>query len=326
MPKAIGGFFELELQRGHHLYPRATGFNSARSAFQALLTTTKVRRVHLPFYICDVMGAALRSAGVEVVHYALSEDFELLESPALESDETLLYVNYFGLKGTYLRDTLAPLFGQQLTVDNSQGLFSKPLPGVATIYSPRKFVGVPDGGWLVNGPDNCSPLEPNSSQDRFAALLGRLEDAPRNHYARFQALEEALAQEGVRAMSQSTARILDSIDYPQVAHRRIDNLAMLHKHLAPFNRFDAWPETTAAALCYPLLLDTAERAATLRTQLAQQQIYVPCYWYEVARAPFVPAIEKNWANCLLPLPIDQRYGVNEMNRLVDALLPHLITI
>ncbi|MCD4530985.1 hypothetical protein [Pseudomonas sp. C3-2018] len=279
-----------------------------------------LRTVHLPVYICDVMQDVLHGSGIEVLRYPLSEQLELAGGPVLEADEALLFVNYFGLKADYISDVLAARYGQQLIVDNSQALFSAPLPGIATLYSPRKFVGVPDGGWLVNAPADLPQAESSRSQARFGALLGRLEDAPQDHYAAFQALEQALANDGIKAMAASTARLLDSIDYQEVARQRVENFAQLRQRLDHHNRFSNWPAQPVAALCYPLLVKSAETAIQLRAQLLEREIYVPNYWREVLSTPTASPIERDWAECLLPLPIDQRYNVDDMNRLADVIL------
>ena len=38
---------------------------------------------------------------------------------------------------------------KNLIIDNAQAFFAKPLLGIDTFYSPRKFVGVSDGGILA---------------------------------------------------------------------------------------------------------------------------------------------------------------------------------
>lgn len=324
MHEAIGGYFELELASGRQLYPQAMGYNSARSAFKHLLMATGVTRVYLPFYICDVMPEVLQDTTIEITRYALSSNLELSTPPKLSSGEALLYVDYFGLKAAYVEDVLSPLYGAQLIVDNSQALFSRPLPDIATLYSPRKFVGVADGGWLVNGPAGpVNPLPPTRSQQRFTALLGRLEDGPQPHYDAFQRTEDALRHEGIKAVSRSTERILDSIDYSHVARRRIDNLSYLRASLDRHNRFKSWPALPVAALCYPLLAASAEAARHLRTALLDQQIYVPRYWHEVVQADHAPACEREWANCVVPLPVDQRYDTPHMQRMLEVVMPVL---
>lgn len=323
MPDAIGGYFELELRSGLHPYPQALGFNSARSAFRALLEARTLRKVYLPYYLCGVMQDALKDTGIAVTRYHLTDTWQLEDFPALAGDdEAVLFVDYFGLMTDYIRDVLAPYYQHRLIVDNSQALFSEPIPATATLYSPRKFVGVADGGWLLNAPANVPAPPPSQSQGRFSALLGRLEDAPDQHYAAFQANEEALQTAGVKAMSASTARLLDSIDYAHIGQQRMNNLARLRHHLDPHNHFTAWPSRPVAALCYPLLLASAQAADSLRTHLLEHAIYVPRYWPDLLQKPATPDIEKHWAQCLLPLPIDQRYRVEDMDRLANTILQH----
>lgn len=325
MPEAIGGYFELELRSGQHPYPQAMAFNSARSAFRALVQARGLRRVYLPHYLCAVLEQALEGLAIDVRRYALDDELSLASLPDLAGDEGLLYVDYFGLKADYIRQVLVPHYATQLIIDNSQALFNPPLPGIATLYSPRKFVGVADGGWLVNGP-GAMPAPPQStSRSRFAALLGRLEQAPEKHYGEYQDNEAALAAQGVLAMSASTARVLDSIDYANVAARRRRNLTLLRERLDGHNRFAAWPAEQPGALCYPLLLDTPAQATRLRKHLLEQAIYVPCYWRELIDNPTTPALERHLAECLLPLPMDQRYGDADMHRLADAVILNMRT-
>ncbi len=320
MVEAMGGFFELELRRGQHPYPHARAYNLVRSAFQALLLAQQARRVWIPHFICSVMPDAARAVDVEVVRYALNEALEPSALPALGSREVFLYVNYFGLKEAYIRDTLASRYGGALIVDNSQALFSAPVDGIPTLYSPRKFVGVPDGGWLVNSACHLEQLVPGNSANRFSALLGRLANGPEAHYADFQNTEQALGTEGMRAMSAITARLLDSIDYDEVARRRQDNFAQMHFALGAFNLLDTLDFTPTPALCYPLLMKDAQEAEKVGSALLEQRIYVPCYWRDVLSDSSAPGMERDMSRRLLPLPVDQRYGACDIARLADLIL------
>ena len=73
---------------------------------------------------------------------------------------------------------------------------------------------------------------------------------------------------------------------------------------APRNAI-AWRlDDGAVPLCYPLL---ASRPG-LRELLRAQRIYLPCYWPELLTRSGVPERERQWAERLLPLPVDQRYA------------------
>jgi hypothetical protein len=323
MAEAIGGYFELELGHGSHPYPEATAFNSGRSAFQSVLLARAPRRVWLPHFICSVMSDAALAVNVELLRYDLDTALELAQPPAVRDDELLLYVDYFGLKTDYVQRTLAPRYADRLVVDNSQALFSSPAAGIATLYSPRKFVGVPDGGWLLNGPGGLPPTPAQSSVERLGALIGRMIDGPEAHYQAFQASEAALGREGLQGMSKVTERLLASVDYQQAQSRRTANFARLHAALEECNRFAALADKSVPALCYPLLLDNPQAADALRCALLEERIFVPCYWREVIENEASPVWERNLSRCLLPLPIDQRYDADDMQRLASRVLDHL---
>lgn len=318
MDRAIGGFFELELNQGSVPYPGAKSFNSARFAFQAVLAHEPVRRVFLPFYTCGTMYEAALKAEVEVVRYYLDDELQLLEPPELQPGDRLQYVNYFGYKNDYIRRTLVPLYGNRLIVDNAQALFSAPEDGITTLYSPRKFVGVPDGGWLFNAPADLLPPEPGETQGRLRALLGRLEGSPEPFYSTFIEVEHSIRDEGLRGMSAQTTRLLRSLDYPSIAARRALNLDRVHRELGSLNRFQLPTQAVQAPMCYPLLLDDVDTANEVRGHLLKQRIYLATYWRELLEQPGLCPVARRWTECMLPLPIDQRYGGTDMTRMVTA--------
>ena len=322
MAKAIGGFFELEFNRGTTLYPQAQGFNSARFALQALLQASAIKRLYVPDYTCSTMHEAALRSGVEVVRYQVDEQLQPVALPVLNADESLQYVNYFGLKDDYIRESLWPALGGRLILDNAQSLFSAPLAGVPTLYSPRKFVGVPDGGWLVNGPADMHPPEPGSSEGRTRALIGRLEGSPEPFYGTFIDVEHSIRDEGVRGMSALTARLLDGLDYPQIQARRQANFAVLRRRLEGISGYTDFAGVNTPMI-YPLLLPNAELANRVRSTLQQQRIYVASYWRELLADPGTGSAARRWTECMLPLPLDQRYDDGDMERLANAVLQAL---
>lgn len=318
MNDAIGGYFELETPFRGQLYPSALGYNSARYAFEALLGEGGVRRVYIPWYTCGTMVDAAQRSGVGIERYCLDEHLEPVGLPELGEAERLLYVNYFGYKAGFIEQELLPRFPGKLIADHAQALFSKPHTGVPTLYSPRKFLGVPDGGWLLNAPASLQPLPSTPSKGRFAALLGRLEDGPEAWYAAYAQVEAGIREQGPQGMSSLTARWLGSIDYTTTAHRRSANLAQVHSALKGLNQFEVPVHAGLAPMCYPLLLEQGEQADRVRSELARQRIYLATYWKDVLEAGGKCEVARAWARCMLPLPIDQRYGPEHMVRLVTA--------
>jgi hypothetical protein len=317
MSKAIGGYFEWELpsNRGE-FYPGAYRFQSARAAFMALLSLRKPTRVWMPWYICDSMIEPVRMTGVALARYAVDATLDIRDRFTLHDDEWLLYVNYFGVCDANVDHVLDSFPRRQVVIDNSQAFFSQPGDCLATIYSPRKFFGVPDGGYLIT---DLPVPEPNSddigSVTRCAHLLKRLAGEPEAGYQDYHLAEESLLGQTPRRMSQLTNRVLSTIDYTFVRSRRQDNFAVLHEELGRANQFSLELKNGTTPLCYPFL--GAPKGS--RERLIAQRIFVPTYWPDVIINDDAPAFERSFANSCLHLPCDQRNDHADVDNVLATL-------
>ncbi len=88
-----------------------------------------------------------KKLGIPYEFYHIDINFEIRECFTLKANEALLYVNYYGLKQRYV-EQLANKTGDRLIVDNTQAFYAKPIAGIDTFYTCRKFFGVPDGAYL----------------------------------------------------------------------------------------------------------------------------------------------------------------------------------
>lgn len=316
--RPVGGYFELELPQSRGLpYTGLVGFQSARASFLALLRQGGPKKVWMPRHICNAMLEPLKAAGVEPAWYELNDDLDVLPSVKLGSGEWLLYVNYFGLRGGHVDRLLQRFPPEQVVLDYSQSFFSPPHEAaLATIYSPRKFFGVPDGGLLhsqilVTPPDEMDA----ASFERTTHLIRRLGDSPEAGYAAYQRAEESLSDCEPRRMSKLTERILCSVDFEAASRIRKENFRKLHETLGPVNRFPFGATSDVAPLCYPFMTDDAG----LRERLISNRIFVPTYWSDA-----LDRVDTHWANNmirnLLPLPLDQRYGSADMERMLAIIL------
>ena len=98
--------------------------------------------------------------------------------------------------------------------------FSKPLTGVDTFYSPRKFFGLPDGAYLYTDKEIELEFEQDISINRIEHLLGRIEHGAEAHYETFKRNDEALMNQPIKQMSSLTSKLLKTIDYKHVAYTR----------------------------------------------------------------------------------------------------------
>lgn len=312
---AIGGYMALELPAPAPMrYPQALQFQSARAAFLALLRTGKPRRVWMPRYMCDAMLAPLAMAGCECVFYSVSSTFEIADPIELAPGDWLLYVNYMGVCGDGVQKVLRTFDPAQVVLDHSQAFFAPPGDCLATVYSPRKFFGVPDGGLLVTTlPVVLPQAVDEGAPSRMAHLLKRLYGQAESGYADFQQAEQSLEACEPCRMSPLTQRILGGIDTENARHQRNHNFALLYHVLGPLNRFPLDVTEVDGPLCYPFLCDQPG----LRERLIAARIFVPTYWPDVLGRVDGQSWEATLVRKLIPLPCDQRYGEAEMGLVAE---------
>lgn len=316
---AIGGYFELELPlvRSPFFHPGAIGFQSARAAFLALLRARKPRRVWLPYYICGTMAASLAQTSSKVAYYKIDESLHLAEDVRLKEGEWLLYVDYFGIRGSYARSLLERFDPQSVVIDSSQALFSQPYECLATIYSPRKFLGVPDGGLIVSSvPIDTPQLVDKGSFERAISLLKRMAFSPEEGYADHKQAEMTLFDQQPMRMSCLTCKILSTVDSSAIHRTRNANFLYLHERLAQYNGLSIDPGEVNGPLCYPLLTENLK----LREALIKRRVFVATYWLDVLKLVDDKAVEKRLVQGIIPLPCDQRYGATEMARIAEICL------
>lgn len=263
------------------------------------------------------MAAPVEAEGIALAWYGLDPDFGVGQDVVLSPGDWLVYVNYFGLCEPQIQAVLDRFVPQQVVLDHSQALYCAPdRRALANIYSARKFVGVPDGGFLVSRLEVASPQEPDTgSLARTAHLLRRLGATPEEGYADYLRAEQSLADSEPRAMSMLTARLLAATDHEHVRRQRRANFGHLEQRLATHNQLRLAGSGSPVALCYPYL----GGSAGLRAALLRDRIFVPTYWPDVRRRN-VNSWTSRWLEQLLPLPIDQRYGSREMDRIVEIVL------
>lgn len=322
--KAIGGFFELELPaQKEEIYPGALKYQSARAAFLALLENSpSIRRVWMPSYLCDSMLFPVRLAGKEIEHYSIDQGFAPANKIPLKSGDLLFYVNYFGVGHDNVTHVLKQYDPASLVIDCSQAFFSGPYDCLATIYSARKFFGVPDGGILCTQKDIALPAEQDEgSLSRASHLLQRLAFSAEQGYESYKLAEASLADMKPKRMSKLTSSLLSSIDYESIKIKRLENFKALHRGLGAYNSLTLNLDSVDSPLCYPFL----PHKRISKQRLIEKRIYLPTYWPEVKDRVGVGEFEKLLVDELLAIPCDQRYVEADVSRIIKEVDSELLS-
>lgn len=309
--EAIGGYFSLELPQREEYHKNAIRLNTGRNCLEYILRVRGYKKVYVPYYTCEAVMEPVNKLGIPYEFYHIDIHFEIRGRFTLKEGEALLYTNYFGLKQRYV-EQLAEKTGSRLIVDNTQAFYAKPITGIDTFYTCRKFFGVPDGAYLYCEKELDEELEQDYSYERVTHLVKRIDLSAEEGFKDFRRVDDGLDNQPIRKMSKLTQRMMQGIDYEAVAQRRRSNFHLLHEALGKENNIDLRLEEDAVPMVYPYLVPVEG----LREKLIENKIFVARYWPNVLDWTNKGDIEYLLAYQMQPLPIDQRYGVEEICRII----------
>ena len=315
--REIGGYIELEHHDGSLFHEKALALNCGRNALAYLCRARNIQKVWIPHFLCDCVDQLLDKIGVEWSCYRIGRDFLPNIDLSVERDDWLYVVNYYGQVSNASIQALKQQY-PHLIVDNCQDYFRTPVAGVDTLYTCRKFFGVPDGAFLYTNAPAIDDLERDISYGRMPYLLGRVERPASEFYAEYVQSNADFAKEPVKRLSRLTENLLRGIDYARVQRVRTANWRRLSERLGKLNEL-ALTETVGP-FAYPLLVPNDRM---LRKKLIEQKIYVPTLWPAVLERCGEATWEHRLALDLLPLPVDQRYGADDMDYISDAVFSAL---
>ena len=320
--EAIGGYFELAdlVERGEFPHEDGVLLNTGRNALVYILRSIgEVKRVYLPYYTCEVVLEPLKKLNIPYTYYHINTSFEIADELKPKEGEYFIANNYYGIKDAYI-EKLAAQYGDHLIVDCAQAFFAKPLPGIKSFYSMRKYVGVADGGvaYLGNLQDDLVEVDVmENTDDHDNHLFKRKQFGAEAGFADFQANEKKLDNQPIRLMSFQTKWLLDHIDYENVIARRRKNYLYLHEALSGMNALRLPNmDTFACPMVYPF---KAKNNSDLRKELIENKVFVAKYWPNVEEQEGFET-ESNMAMNVIPIPCDQRYGIEEMDRIINLIV------
>jgi hypothetical protein len=331
----IGGFFGLHepeycATKQSILWHWTNGrpfaaFVSARSALDGLIASMAPRQIWIPSYICD--GLIADSWRDRVRYYPLTglEPQVASLDRAAGSGDMVLGVDFFGYPPRDAFISFTRRRSDLLFVENRAQALD---PGIApwgdwTLYSPRKLVGVADGGILVAERAGRTVPQPSERPDAIAlwtAPLLRYEDfTEENNQAWHEAHQskKAWMHADRAAMTRLSTWILSRTPIELLAGRRRRNWQTLHDHLAPWLTHHA--DREAAPFGYLIKVASEQRPAILRGLHAERIFAAVHYPTLPSPADEYPA-EHELRRELITLPCDHRYDESIMRVMAERVL------
>lgn len=315
MKKEIGGFIEINTipGKGNLFHKDAIRLNSARNAFLYLAKAKNIKEIYLPRYLCEAVFNVCLNNNIKIHFY----DFEGFDKPVdyyiklAPKNAFFYFVNYYGLYGNEFIKRLKEFY-PNLIVDNVQAYFQPPVENIDTFYTCRKYFGVPDGAFLYTDINLSEKLPSSDSSTRFDFLYGRLQHSASEFYSGFLKNEEYINNARLEEMSLRTFQELSNINQIETKVLRENNYKYLNEKLVKFNELGLLKDVEGP-YCFPF---KNKYANELKKELLKYKIYIPTLWPNVLKEK---SLEKQYAEEILPLPCDQRYGKEEMDFIVSKI-------
>lgn len=309
----IGSFIGLDLKNSGEYYSgdrNIARLNSARAGIYHACRLYNCKSIHIPYYLCPTVKNFLESKNIHVSFYFISDEFEPLNLRQ-DDDHAILLVNYFGILSNSKIKMLAKQF-ENVIIDNSSAFFSNPVDGCYNVYSPRKFLGVPDGCYVIGKDANQSTELYNYDYSSLTAsfLLKRLEFSLEETYKERMKNEQRIDESDVLKMSKVTRALLNNIDYSSIKLKRGKNILKAHDLFKKLNLLDPlkFIDNSCIPMVYPLVIEKID----LTDKLVKNKIFVGRLWNIVLKDVPENSFEAWLSRYLVPIPIDQRYGIREL--------------
>lgn len=339
-----------EIKKYHKKYCAYTA--SGREAIAlALRSLTKLRPdltkvCLLPAYMCDTVFPPFEREGFEIHFYHVNKELEVneheLRALIEQINPGLLFIHpYYGVDTwRSMRPLLAKWKAQGVCImeDVTQSYYLEGVGAEAdyVVGSLRKWYPVPDGGFVVSDEElTWETIEDDQEfaktrlkmlMDKWEYLYGNADVKKKKldkaaYLKQNLELEEQLDQySGIRNISNDTAFILERTDEEDAKRRRSDNYGYLYdrlKNKTQFKPIITCSSKEAAPLYFAIY---AEKRDDLKSFLVAHEIYAPILWpIGKENGPHLTAEEKYIYEHMLALPIDQRYGREEMQRIIEVM-------
>lgn len=313
----LDGWIGLSL---HHHW-----FHNARSAIRWVVEQQKPSNVWLPAYLCPSIHDALYAVSSDIQFYDV--DHELHITPDLLNGEfrkgdAVLTINYFGRPtSSGMRARLANDDDILWIEDCAQTLgFGSDHYGDVRVYSPRKVLGVPDGGLMidVHGRFDEPNLQPCPTRHLTSPGALRRLDPEGNDRSRwfkaFQDAEAAMTSEPCEA-DPVTRRTVASATYESICSPRTRNYNFLADNLPDLALFPG-PASDWVPFGFPIVTSNHD---TVRNALYDNLIFAPKLWSGMPSPPSAFPEAHSLSERLLMIPCDQRYTLHDMERVVSVL-------
>lgn len=301
------------------------------------------KRVLIPAYTCQTVITPFEEAGWQCEYYSIKRnlriDLQNLENANSKFQPTLLVVHpFFGMDLN--EEEIATLNiikekGVEIVLDLTQCLFStKQYPFASfVVASYRKWMPIPDGGYLLNQTDSVKITQPESENEEFtdreiAAMylrgqyFGNGEQRTKAISIRLSKSADHFADSNImpHKMSQVAYNLLVKENLENNQKSRFANYSYLFNNIKESDKVTKvchnMTDVTTAPLYFTIFV---QDRLSLQRLLAQDSIYAPVIWPVEDERVLIDEEVKYIYDRVLAIPCDQRYDEDDMHRAVEII-------
>lgn len=301
------------------------------------------KTVLIPAYTCQTVITPFEEAGWHCEYYSVCRDLRidtdnLLGAVKKHHPSLVVAHPYFGmdLNDEEMR-TLTGIKKQGIAVvlDLTQCLFSTRQYSFASfiVASFRKWMPIPDGGYLKNMTGKVNICQPEAENDEFtdrelAAMylrgqyFGNGEQRTKSISIRLSKSADHLADSNIEPhkMSQVAYNLMQNENLEVNQQRRFVNYTYLYQNIRESDKVAKVckniDEVTTAPLYFTIFV---QDRPSLQRPLAQEAIYAPVIWPMEDERVLINDEVKYIYDHILAIPIDQRYDERDMQRAVEII-------
>lgn len=301
------------------------------------------KNVLIPAYTCNTVITPFEEAGWKCNFFSIKKDLRidtqnLCKSIELHKPSLLLLHPYFGMDLNKEEVQILQFIRNnnvKIVIDLTQCIFSAEQYSFASfiVASYRKWMPIPDGGYLLNVSDSVHIKQPETenkefTENKIAAMylrgmyFGNGEQRTKDISIRLNKLAEHYVDSHIipHKMSLVAYNLLNSEDKDYNQASRFVNYSYLYKNIKENIRVTKVckniKDLTTAPLYFTLYV---QNRLELRKLLAQNSVYAPDIWPVEDNRVLINDDVRYIYDHLLAIPCDQRYDENDMQRVVEII-------
>lgn len=320
--------------------------STGRSAIKFVIKTIENRNpnirktVLLPPFTCHTVIEPFEDAGYDICFYPVEKNLattsDAIRQAVTKHNATIvLFHRYFGFDTIKEVDNLCDELkkkGIYSIEDCTQCLYSgfKKSDADFFIGSIRKWTGTPDGGFVVSrkGLLNNKPYKEDKDLEdaKLRASYAKYRFLFENKGEKFDFLLQYREAENILAsqkdfylICKTSVKVQSNLNRVNLKKKRRDNWEELYRQIVwndDISPLFSIMGTDVVPLYFPVMISDR---SPFQSYLAQNDIFAPVVWPKPDGQPLVCEGAENAYQHLLCIPIDQRYGKDDMQRIAEII-------